>query len=607
MVSPADDFSTTATGDPARSRAERWVIFLVLALVTSLLLIAAVQVVGPDVQHQFRRWAGIGGSPLASIAPDNSISAHGVSHQSNSSPTGSILGADAQISPPRRRTKQSAADANGEQRELEPVADPVASAPQEPAGDPVGLPMPDPAFVPPLDSSPNLLETAAQIVSSSWQDFTYPVHWFTSDTGKPRMVYNNHRTRLLKATGHTSPSTLSLEMARKDFEAARAQFDKDPRLDYVFGLVLWKHGQFAEAIESFQIAARLQEVPFLPAALAVAWGRFLNQDERRGLDQLAQISKVLAATGNSYPTDQQKEQAALSIGRALGYLSGSGNSPDDAEYLELTTLNIMKRLPDHLRAACETGQAQVGLRQSELMRLVDLPRDGLRMEHETQRAEIQARLDDLRVEMRDSRNELTRGHVSRLDAMKDILKDSLDVRAQMDRLRPSLKKLAEQAMQHATPQPHYETKAMPSHFHLVTGQGGQTFLVQNNATMQLQMPETSGERAARMSKLRKAQDDMKKIKDDLARLRTKQAELLAKRQEEEQKRKDETEEARSERVARIQEQRGLEQELQSLNKALRRTMKLLDSADSIAAYIPWNVEIEGEALWQALTSKPTGR
>jgi hypothetical protein len=29
--------------------------------------------------------------------------------------------------------------------------------------------------------------------------------------------------------------------------------------------------------------------------------------------------------------------------------------------------------------------------------------------------------------------------------------------------------------------------------------------------------------------------------------------------------------------------------------------------DTIAAYIPWNIEVEGEALWLALTAKPNKR
>jgi hypothetical protein len=153
----------------------------------------------------------------------------------------------------------------------------------------------------PPDPTAGLLQTAAELVTLSWQDFAYPMKWAAPDTSKTRMQYGNHRNRLLKAIAHTSPSTLSLEMARKDYAAARAQFDQDPRLDYAFGLVLWKHEQYSEAIEMFQTAARLDGVPFLPAALAVAWGRFLVHDERRGLDQLAHVARLLASSATSIP------------------------------------------------------------------------------------------------------------------------------------------------------------------------------------------------------------------------------------------------------------------------------------------------------------------
>lgn len=459
----------------------------------------------------------------------------------------------------------------------------------------------------PPDPTAGLLQTAAELVTLSWQDFAYPVKWAVPDTSKTRMQYGNHRNRLLKAIAHTSPSALSLEMARKDHAAARAQSDQDPRLDYAFGLVLWKHEQYSEAIEIFQTAARLDGVPFLPAALAVAWGRFLVHDERRGLDQLAHVARLLASSADEYPTLAQREQAAMSIGRALGYLSGPGQTPELAEAVELTSINILKRLPENLRDSFEEGKRQIGQRQSNLLQLAQVPQDELQFAHEAKQDDLQTRVEKLRQEMRDARNEVTRTHQSHVDTIKDVLKEALDIRGQIDKLEPKVKELMESAIKLSKPEPNISVKTMPGHYHLVPGSDGRGQLVRNNATFAVNLQETPSQRATRISELTRVHEERKKIDQDLSKLRAQQAELVAKRHEEDRSHKLSRDEARKERVARLEEQRALEEQLQSLNKALRRTMALRKGLDSIAAYIPWNVEVEGEALLLALTAKSTPR
>ncbi len=628
-AAPSDVPPAVESPVASRSVAERSLIALVVALVVGLVLVAIGQTIGPDVMRQVRRWSGV--RPV--IAPPTVDAESPLMADSNpvARPLDrlSALAADAQISPPRRRATGQPRDSlaandvaaldgnspdaasNAEGRVDGPASIPRDAATGEPAmaagegrsnAGPAGMPKQDAA-----DSTEGMLETAAQLVNLSWQDFDYPVQWHAAETSKPRMLYGSHRNRLLKAIAHTSPSALSLEFARRDYAAARAQFAEDPRLDYAFGLALWKHEQFAEAIDMFQTAARLDDVPFLPAALAVAWGRFLNHDERRGLDQLAHISRLLATSNDDYPPDSQKEQAALSIGRALGYLTGPGQIPEVAESVELTSINILKRLPDSLRAACESGRMQVGQRQSELLQLADLPLDGLQSGHQLRRDELQTRIDELREEMRDAGQSLSRDHLSHVDAIKDVLKESLDLSAQFEKLRPSLKKLTDAALKLAKPQPNVNVKVMPGHFNAVVGSNGQTQVSRGTSTLTALVPETATARAARMSQLNKVREERKKIEQDLSKLRAQQVDLVARRHKAEQEHKLEKDEARQERVARIQEQRELERKLESLNQALRRTLALREGVDTIAAYIPWNIEVEGEALWQALAAKPPRR
>ena len=602
-VSPSDVTDTAEIPAPKITR-ERCLIALVATVVVGLILAAIWQAVGLDVMRQVRRWSSRRSraaptliDPVLTTAADADSSVRPL-NRSNA------IAANSQISPPRRRVP-------GHPRDSQEAAHPLAAVPN---GDSSDVPivkidgpaaatetMAGPAVGRPADSAAGMLQAAAQLLNLSWQNFDYPIRWHAADTSRQRMVYGNHRNRLIKVIAHTSPSTLSLDLARKDYAAARAQFSEDPRLDYAFGLVLWKHGQFAEAIEMFQIAARLEGVPFLPAALAVAWGRFLNHDERRGLDQLAHIARLLGTSSGPYPTELQKEQTALSIGRALGFLSGPGQSPELAETVELTSINIFKRLPDNLRSACEEGRAQVGQRQSELLQLTSIPQDWIRSDHRLQHDELQSRIDTLREEMRDARNSMSRVHLSYLDTIKNVLQEGLDMRAQMEKLRPKIKQLTDELMRLSLPQRSFNGQpgnnqggpASPR-------QMGQTATVSIPQNLNVLLPETGAERAARVSKQNKTRDERKNIEQELTKLRDQQTDLVARRHAAERDHKLENDEARKARVARMQEQRQIEQKLQSLNKALRRTMALRDGVETIAAYVPWNVEVEGEALWQAL-------
>lgn len=600
------DHHDAAAAPTRQSPAQRTAVIAIALLVGCFVMGAMVVVVGPDVQAMLRRWKRISVSPqVADSVPSSSFERGASARPVDRSVT---LAADAQISPPRRRVvpSQSAVIPLSDESQID-VAD--ATNPEMPV-DPNPAAEPSKSLNPPtqsVDSMTSLIEAAAEMVNRSWQDFDYPVRWGAAETSKPRMIYANHRNRLLNAVAHLKPSSLSLEFARKDHAAALAQFDEDPRLDYVFGLALWKHGQTSEAIEMFQTAARLDGKPFLPAALAVAWGRFMTHDERRGLDQLHYVARVLAESTDRYPPMAQKEQAAIAMGRAMGYLGRPGRVPELAETIELTTITLRRRLPVELQAAYDSGLSDVDQRESELLRFVELPFDELQSQHASRRDELQAKIDSLRTEMRDARNTVVRTRRTHVESIGDILKDATDLRGQMEKLRPTIKKLRESITKHATPQAHIENKTMPSHFNLAVNPSGQTSLVQTNATMTLRLNETAAERAARISQLSKTRDELKKIQDELSKLREKQRDLVDRRNAEDRQHRVDGIDARKDRVARVEEQRALERELSQLSKALRRTKALHEGVDSIAAYIPWNVEIEAEALRLALDPRSVTR
>ena len=117
------------------------------------------------------------------------------------------------------------------------------------------------------------------------------------------------------------------------------------------------------------------------------------------------------------------------------------------------------------------------------------------------------------------------------------------------------------------------------------------------------MPETPVEQAARMAKLEKARSELKRIREELTTLRGRHKELLDQRHQADAEKLAETKETRKLQADRGREQRDLEKRLRELNTALRQTQGLRNSLDTIAAYVPWTIEVEGEALRLALTRK----
>ena len=618
---------------------ERWLVRGLLALGVVVIAAGLWQTIGHDALSSARRLP-----VFRKVAPlpeaGATVSRSDVSDVSSRAASSSLTGLPSTSRSFDERPARGADRPNVIARPGEQPIDPVVNVEQaDPGANGLGDKRPAPndaaqAAKPAVNEAggipADLLQAAAHLVNLGWQDFDYPVKWFAAETSKPRMLYNGHRNRLLNAISHPRPSELSLAQLRKDYATAREQFDDDPRLDYAFGLALWHHGERSEALEVFQTAARLEDVPFLPAALAVGWGRLLNGEEKRGLDQLNHVAKLLKTSEGPYPTQTQKEQAALCLGRAFGFLNGPGRTSELAEAAELTARNIRERLSAELLIEFEEGVDQVGQRQSELLQFASLPENALATEHRQQGEELQTRIDTLREEMQQTRQELARDHLSNLSKVTGFLTDMLKARAESSTLQPMLQKFRDSITQLSQPQPHVvvrspsgelvaansgtmatngsrTTRSSSTTTSNANGQGSRTSQNGRTNTGRRQqiflMPETPVERAARMAKLEKARTELKRIQDELTKLREKHKDLLDQRHQADAEKLAETKETRKQQADRVREQRDIEKRLRELNTALRQTQGLRNSLDTIAAYVPWTIEVEGEALRLALTKK----
>jgi len=620
---------------------ERWLVRGLLALGVVVVVAVLWQTIGRDALSTVRRlpvFRKVAPLPDAGVTVSRSETSDASSRAASSSLTG-LPSTSRSFDERYVREADRGPVINAMARPGERPARPVVNIEQvDPGANGLGdkRPLPNEAAQPAkpaangAGATPADLLQAARLVNLGWQDFDYPVKWFAAETSKPRMLYNGHRNRLLNAIAHTRPSELSLAQLRKDYATACEQFADDPRLDYAFGLALWHHGARSEALDVFQTAARLEDVPFLPAALAVGWGRLLNGEEKRGLDQLNHVAKLVKTSEGPYPTPTQKEQAALCLGRAFGFLNGPGRTSELAEAAELTARNIRERLPAELLPVFEDGYDQIGLRQSELLQFASLPENALATEHRQQSEELQTRIDALRDEMQQTRQELARDHLSHLSNVTGFLSDALKARVQSSTLQPMIQQIKDSIMQLAQPQPHVvvrspsgelvadnsgmaatngsrTTRSNSTTTSNANGQGSRTS--QNGRTnsgrrqQNFLMSETPVERAARMAKLEQARVELKRIQEELTTLRERHKELLDQRHKADAEKAAETKETRKLQADRAREQRDLEKRLRELNTALRQTQGLRNSLDTIAAYVPWTIEVEGEALRLALTKK----
>ncbi len=591
------------------SGAERLTLVVLLMSVAAVLVIALLITVGRDAHLAVRTLPALRRIDSKSVPP---LPEHGSqattrsSRETASALTGLPTGFAITSKPASSSRASVPAGAEG----FDQAAPQDAMKPEAGSNEMARVEMP--AMPPkPESSQGNLLEEAARLVSLSWQDFDYPVKWFAGATSRTRMLYTNHRNRLLNAVSIQRTTSLSLPEARKDYAAARDQFGDDPRLDYAFGLALWFHGQRAEALDMFQTAAREEEVPFLPAALAVAWGRLLEDDIRGGLNKMSNVARMISDSKGPYPTDGQKEQAAVCLGRAIGFLEGPGRSDEWTEPVKLTDRNIRDRLPEELRRAYDDGRHQTGDRQYELLQFAKLPEDSLVKEHEEKHAELQSQINSLRDEMQAVRNEMARKHQSHLSRVREIIGSLLSSRAQSAAVQKWLPQMRLETMKLGIPKPHPEVKLVSGPGRLVQTQfpgssgplGSVTQIVRTQVPKFVLMPETPAERASRMTKLDQARAKLNDMRKQLVELRTRHQELIDQRREADAENRAETREAQAEQAARRHEQRDLEKRLRELNRALRQTQGLRASLETIAAYVPWTIAVEAEALRIALTTK----
>jgi hypothetical protein len=150
--------------------------------------------------------------------------------------------------------------------------------------------------------------------------------------------------------------TTALKSAQRQYESAKEQSPKDPRVDYAYGLVLLKQLKNKEALEHFQLATAVDGPEFWPAWQALAWSHFVAKDYPSGYSRLTEFAKRLS---RSQADLVEREQEAEWIGQVLAALQKSVDTVKQREALLREDETLAEILGPDLNPAVARGKLSV--------------------------------------------------------------------------------------------------------------------------------------------------------------------------------------------------------------------------------------------------------
>ena len=211
---------------------------------------------------------------------------------------------------------------------------------------------------------------------------------------------------------------------KRHFEAARRAVPDEPRALYAYGIVLLAQRKPKEALEQFRAAAGKSKAPYLPALQGIAWLHVSRNEYSQGMTALLDLAGRIENCDATWPSADDREQAAEWIGRMAGYLAGPGQTAGQAAQAEKMAGDIQKRLTAERKSAYERGRKAVGDRHDELRVLAARPADEVAGEVNREKEEIRTALQAAEAEEKrldDELRELKSAHSKQIaELTRDI-------------------------------------------------------------------------------------------------------------------------------------------------------------------------------------------
>ena len=444
-------------------------------------------------------------------------------------------------------------------------------------------------------------------------DFSYPVEWLKTGPARERMQYGHLRNRMLK-TGFENVTANGLKCAQEDYEAARKLCAQDPRLDYGLGLILWTHGRKDAAVDQFEAAARLKgSMPFVPAIQAAAWSSLVTGQDERGLKLLTTLATVISKPDSDHLGTSQRHDAALVLGRAFGYLEGPGRSDQHDPETQQAAAGAFAALPADLKKDFELGKAQVAVRQAEMKALAAQPADQLKAELAAARSQLQDELKARNQFYRNTSHEIAKTQAERRKAQAESAAKLNTIACQMENVQYRAALVGRVAANLSVPQTHvgimdvgptYATSYTTSSRSDKDSDERRSPITKTHVPMYQTYlrPENSCEQTARLNLFRQSLSQLQQIEMQVTKLRTDAQDIQAKRKalieqnaQAAQVLKDELKDTRRSKLE-------LSQQLQKLEESERSLIALKANADSLLAYVPWDVELNRVALTKSYST-----
>lgn len=190
-----------------------------------------------------------------------------------------------------------------------------------------------------------------------------PVLFACAAEGRDERAYAEQIRNLLTVPGDREQALAAAERA---YRAAREICDRDPRADYAYGLILFRHFKYDEAQQRFIAAARSGDYPYFPAWQALIWLQVLRKDQAHAAMEVARYAKTVESSTDVRLTASSRVHAANWIGTMVGYLEGPGTTPKIRETVELLDGQLEKIFTDRRLERYLIAKSDLLDRHSEL-------------------------------------------------------------------------------------------------------------------------------------------------------------------------------------------------------------------------------------------------
>ena len=424
------------------------------------------------------------------------------------------------------------------------------------------------------------------------EDFAYPLPWLKTGPAKERMKFAYHRNGMLK-TGWEGEPAKALTAAKVEFEAARKLCQNDPRLDYAYGLVLWKHDRRNEAIKQFDAAAHLNEKvpPFLPAAQAGAWGRLLNDQREAGWKHLVAVANALSKSKGDYPTQVQKEDSALFLGRGIEFLNGPGSTVETANEDKRQAVEVEALIPKDLLSEFTRGREQIDKRHVDLKALADRPANEIVAEFQQKKDTFQNQLDEFQAE-------ITRLN-TQMDDQANTLKMWLTQQQQqigqretvLRKIQPGINAASRTVAETQFPKRYFESREVSVQEPDKDGKSRTT-----ERKEKFEVSEPAEDRRIRLKRLAEAQKTGEALVRQRDTLRVEVEQLKTEKLQSNRSFVKERNAARVERGKHLRSHRELAAQVKRFVQDYESPETLKTQVGQIAPYVPWDPDVEREAL-----------